>query len=59
MVAKGKRSGGGVGMNWECGIDRQTIPYIKQMNSKDLLVGTGSCIQYLVINYSEKEWENV
>ena len=38
------------------GINRYTLLYIKEINNKDLLHSTGSCIQYLVINYKEKEY---
>ena len=31
--------------------------YIKQINNKDLLYGTGNYIQYLAINYNGKESE--
>ena len=33
--------------------------YIKQINNKDLLYGTGNYIQYLAINYNGKESEKV
>ena len=35
--------------------NRCTLPYIKQINNKDLLYSTGNYIQYLVINYNVKE----
>ena len=45
------------GINWEFGIHRYTLLYIKQINYKDLLVITWKCIQYLVITYNGKETE--
>ena len=44
-------------MNWEFGIHRYPLPYIKQINNKDLLYSTGNYIQYLVITYNGKESE--
>ena len=41
----------------EHGINKCTLPYIKQINNKDLLQSTGNYIQYLVINYNGKESE--
>ena len=43
--------------NQEYGINRYTLPYIKQINNKDLLYSTGNYIQYLVITYNGKESE--
>ena len=50
---------GGMGINWENGIDKYTILYIK-INNKDLLCSTGKSTQYSVMAYmrkeSKKEW---
>ena len=40
----------GGGINWEQGINRCTLPYIKQINNKVLLYSTGNYNQYVVIN---------
>ena len=52
MVTKGEAEGG---INQEYVINRYILPYIKQINNKDLLYSTGNYIQYLVINYNGKE----
>ena len=52
-----QRKKGGEGINQEFGINRYTLLYIKQRNSKDLLYSTGNYIQYLVITYNGKEYE--
>ena len=48
------------GINWEFGINRYTLLYIKQINDRDLLYSTRDYIQYFVITYngkeSEREW---
>ena len=49
--------GKGGGINWQYGINRCTLPYIKQINKKDLWYSTGNYIQYLVITYNGKESE--
>ena len=36
-----------------------TLPYIKQIDNKDLLYSTGNYTQYLVINYNGKESEAI
>ena len=46
---------GGGGINWEYGTDRCTLPYIKQINDKHLLLSTRKYIQCLEINYTGKE----
>ena len=43
-------------MDWEIGINRFTLLYIKYIK-KDLLYSTGSYTQYLVIIYNGKESE--
>ena len=48
------QKGKGGEINWEYGINRYTLLYIKQINNKDLLYSTGNYIQYLVINYKGK-----
>ena len=53
----GYQRGKGGGINWEFGINRCTLLYIKQINNKDLLYSTGNYIQYLVITYNGKESE--
>ena len=52
-----QRGKGGGGINWEFGINRYTLLYIKQVNNKDLLYSTGNYIQYLGIPYNGKELE--
>ena len=52
MVAKGK--GGGGRMDWEHGISRCKLLYIRWIN-KVLLYSTGKYIQYPVINHNGKE----
>ena len=47
----------GGGVDWEFGINRYTLLYIKQINNKDLLYSTGNYIQDLVITYNKKESE--
>ena len=42
----------GKGMDYEFGINRYILPYIKQASSNDLLHETGNNIQYLVTTYS-------
>ena len=54
-VTKGERDGSGV--NWEFEINRCTLLYVKQMNSKNLLCSTGNYIQHLRITYNRKESE--
>ena len=49
----------GGGINWEYGINRCTLPYIKQIHNKFLLYSTGNYSQYLVITYKGKESEVV
>ena len=50
--------GKGEGINQECGINRYTLIYIKQIN-KDLLQSTGNYIHNLEITYNEKESEKI
>ena len=47
--------GGGGGINWETGIDRYTLLFIKHITSKGLLYSTGSSTQYSVMAYIGKE----
>ena len=51
VVAKGE--GSGKGMDWESGISRCKLLYIRQIN-KALLYRTGDCVQYPVINHKGK-----
>ena len=50
----------GGGINWEIGIDIDTVLYIKQITNKDLLYRPGNSAQYSVMAYmgkeSKKEW---
>ena len=55
MVTKGEMGGGGI--NWEFGINRYKILYIKYITNKVLLYSPGNCIQYPVINHDGKEYE--
>ena len=57
MVAKGEGHEGG--MEWEFGISRCKLVYIRQINNKVLLYRTGSYIQYPVINHNDKEYIHV
>ena len=45
------------GINEEFGINVYTLLYMKQVNSNFLLYSTGNYIQYLVISFSGKEYE--
>lgn len=45
------------GINEEFGINVYTLLYMKQVNSNFLLHSTGNYIQYLVISFSGKEYE--
>ena len=45
------------GINQEFGINIYTLPFIKQVNNKDVLYNTGNYIQYLIITYNGKESE--
>ena len=56
MIYGHQRGRGSRGINWEYGINRCTLPYIKQMNNKVLLYSIGDYIQYLAINYNGKEF---
>ena len=52
MVTKGE--GCGRGKDWEFGISRYKLLYIRWINNKVLLYNTGNYIQYLVINHNGK-----
>ena len=54
VVAKREAVGGKVA--WELGVSRCKLWYIEWKSSK--VLSTGNCIQYPVINYNEKEYEN-
>ena len=45
------------GINWEFGINRDTLLYIKYIINKDLLYSTGNSTQYSVITYMGRESE--
>ena len=44
-------------MDWEFGISRCKLLYIKGINNKVLLYGIGNYIQYPVISHNGKEYE--
>ena len=44
-----RREGWGGGIDWEFGIDMNTVLYLKQIMNKDLLYSTGNSAQYSVI----------
>ena len=48
------------GKDWEVGISRCKLVYIKQITTKDLLYSTGNSTQYSVMTYmgkeSKKDW---
>ena len=44
-------------MNWEFGISRCKLLYIKWINNNVLLYSTGNYIQYPVINHNGKKYE--
>ena len=46
-------------MEWEAGIKRCKLLYIKWKSNKVLLYSTGNDTQYLVINHNGKEYKNV
>ena len=54
-----QRGKGRRGINQEFGINGYTLPHIKQINNKDLVHSTGNYIQYLVIAYNGKAFENI
>ena len=56
IVTRGENKGG-EGINWEFGINRYNLLYIKWTHSKVLLYNTGNYIQYLVINHNGKEFK--
>ena len=47
----------GGGMDWEYGISRCKLLYIKWINNRVLLYSTGNYIQYPVINHNGREYE--
>ena len=55
MVAKGEGLGGG--MEWELGVSRCRLLYIKWINNKVLRYSTENYIQYPTINHNGKEYE--
>ena len=57
LITKGDSGRGEI--NQKIGVDIYTLLYVKQVNSKDLLYGTGNGIQNLVITYNGKESEKV
>ena len=52
---QGYRGGKDGEINWEIGIDRYTLLYIKQVTNKDLPYSTGKSTQYSVMTYMRKE----
>ena len=55
MVAKGWWDR--AGKDWEFGISRGKLLNIGWINNKVLLYSTGNYIQYLITNYTGKEYE--
>ena len=49
----------GGGINWELGISRHTLLYIKEVTNKDLLLSTGNYIQYPVKTYNGKDSKKI
>ena len=43
------------GWDWEFGVSRYKLLYIRQINNKVLLFSTGNYTQYPVINHNEKK----
>ena len=57
-LAVGSGAGVGVGViSWEIGIDIYTLLYTKQITNRNLLYSTGNTIQYSVMTYMGKEYE--
>ena len=52
----GYQSGRWGGINWEFGINRNELSYIKQVNNKDLLYSPGNYTQYIIITNNGKEF---
>ena len=46
------------GVDWEFGISRYKLLYIRWINNEILLHSTGNYIQYLMINHNGKEYKN-
>ena len=55
VVIKGERCGEGI--DWEFGISRCKLVYIKWRNNKVLLYNTGNCICYPMINQNAQEYD--
>ena len=55
VLAKEARGGGG--MEWEFGISRCELLYVRWINNKVLLYSTENYTQYPLINHSGKEWK--
>ena len=55
VLAKEARGGGG--MEWEFGISRCELLYVRWINNKVLLYSTGNYTQYPLINHNGKEWK--
>ena len=54
-----KRAGVGGGMEWEVGVSRCKLLYIRWINNMVLLYSTRNYIQYPVIKHHEKEYKKV
>ena len=52
----GYQSGRWGGINWEFGINRNELSYIKHVNNKDLLYSPGNYTQYIIITNNGKEF---
>ena len=44
-------------INWEFGVNRYVLLYIKWINNKDLLYSIGNYVRYLLITYYGEEYE--
>ena len=51
--------GAGDDMDWELGINRCKVLYMKWVSNKILLYSTGNCIQYCRITYIKKNLRKV
>ena len=54
MIIEGERQGG---IDWEFGVNKYTLLYLKQITNKNLLYSTENSAQYSVITKMEKEFE--
>ena len=54
MIIEGERQGG---IDWEFGVNKYTLLYLKQITNKNLLYSTENSAQYSVTTKMEKEFE--